>query len=153
MIKSIKAIVILSLLLVSELIYGNELQDDKAAITAQAKAFSQAFVAGDINTIMAIYSPNAKIVDVNQHIESDINAIRRFWAPNPDKKWQLQWHKTESTELIVDGNIASDIGYYSGLSKHPDGRQVEFGGAYVIVWRKIDGVWRMHLDMWNDIEK
>jgi ketosteroid isomerase-like protein len=57
-----------------------------------------------------------------------------------------------SEELIIDGQLASDIGYYSGLSVHDDGRESKFGGAYLIVWRKIDGVWRIHLDMWNAIK-
>lgn len=126
---------------------------EKQAISAQAKAFSKAFVDGDVETLMAIYSPNAHIVDGNQNIESDINAIRKLWTPKPDRNWRLIWHKTESKELIVEGTMASDIGYYSGLSRSNDGKEFPFKGAYVIVWLKIDGVWRMHIDMWNSIKE
>lgn len=126
---------------------------DRKAISTQALAFSKAFVAGDIDTIMEIYSPNARIVDVNSKIENDILSIRKFWTPNKSSEWQLASHKVTSEELIVEGNMASDIGYYVGVSQHSDGRKVKFGGAYVIVWMKINGVWRMHLDMWNDIKQ
>ncbi|MDO6427333.1 nuclear transport factor 2 family protein [Thalassotalea sp. 1_MG-2023] len=142
----------LLLLLGSVITLADDKLSDREAIIAQAKAFSQAYVDGDIETIMAIYSAEAKIVDVNERIESDIDAIRHFWTINPNNKWQIKRHKTESKELIIAGNMASDIGYYSGLSVHQDGREVKFGGAYVIVWRKIDGKWRMHLDMWNNID-
>ncbi|OKY27185.1 DUF4440 domain-containing protein [Thalassotalea sp. PP2-459] len=142
----------LLLLLISVITLADDKASDREAIIAQAKAFSQAYVDGDIETIMAFYSTEAKIVDVNDNIESNIDAIRHFWTKNPNSKWQIKWHKTTSTELIIEGNMASDIGYYSGMSMHEDGREVEFGGAYVIVWRKVDGIWRMHLDMWNNID-
>ncbi len=147
-----KSVLLLTLFLVSYVSFANDKNKDQTAISAQAKSFSQAFVDGDIDTIMSIYSPNARIVDVNEKIESNIGAIRKFWAPNDASKWKLISHKATSEELVVEGNMASDIGYYAGVSQHIDGRKVKFGGAYVIVWRKIDGVWRMHLDMWNDIK-
>lgn len=147
-----KSLLLLILSLASYQVLSATNNADQLAISAQAKAFSQAFVNGDIETIMAIYSPNAKIINGNDNIENDINVIREYWTPNLKSSWQLKWHKTQSDELIIDGQLASDIGYYSGLSMNEDGRESQFGGAYVIVWRKIDGVWRIHLDMWNDIK-
>lgn len=147
-----KSLLLLILSLASYQVLSATNNADQLAISAQAKAFSQAFVNGDIETIMAIYSPNAKIINGNDNIENDINVIRGYWTPNLKSSWQLKWHKTQSDELIIDGQLASDIGYYSGLSMNEDGRESQFGGAYVIVWRKIDGVWRIHLDMWNDIK-
>lgn len=149
---TIKTILLLVIVLQSCAVLGTNYNDDLLAISSQAKAFSKAFVDGDIKTIMAIYSPDAKIVNGNNKIEHDINAIRKFWTPNLKNNWKLNWHKTVSEELIIDGQLASDIGYYSGLSVHDDGRESKFGGAYLIVWRKIDGVWRIHLDMWNAIK-
>ena len=142
----------LLLTLISTIVQSHELSKDETAITAQAKAFSKAFVEQDVNGIMAIYSTDARIVYGRNRIENDIAAIRKYWTPNLSSKWHLQWHRTESEELIVSGNLASDIGYYSGLTKHEDGREQEFRGAYVIVWKKIDNVWRMHIDMWNSIK-
>ncbi|TWX44516.1 YybH family protein [Colwellia hornerae] len=149
---TMKSLLLLILSLASYQVLSATNNADQLAISAQAKAFSQAFVNGDIETIMAIYSPNAKIINGNDNIENDINVIREYWTPNLKSSWQLKWHKTQSDELIIDGQLASDIGYYSGLSMNEDGRESQFGGAYVIVWRKIDGVWRIHLDMWNDIK-
>jgi ketosteroid isomerase-like protein len=149
---TIKALLILIMTLPSYVALSTDLNADKLAISAQAEAFSQAFVEGDLDTIMSIYSPDAKIVYGENNIENDIDAIRKYWTPNLKSNWKLKWHKTESEELIIDGQLASDIGYYSGLSVHGDGRESKFRGAYVIVWRNIDGVWRIHLDMWNAIK-
>ncbi|NQZ86019.1 MAG: nuclear transport factor 2 family protein [Colwellia sp.] len=149
---TIKSFLLVIMTLPSYVALSTDFNADKLAISAQAEAFSQAFVEGDIETIMSIYSPDAKIVYGENNIENNINAIRKYWTPNLKSSWKLNWHKTESEELIIDGQLASDIGYYSGLSIHDDGRESKFGGAYVIVWRKIDGVWRIHLDMWNAIK-
>lgn len=149
----IKYMLVLLIAMQSSFAISADIDNDKKAIAERAKAFSQAFVAGDIETIMEIYSPNARIVDVNSKIDSDILSIRKFWTPNKSSKWQLISHNTHSEELLVEGNMASDIGYYVGVSQHVDGRKVKFGGAYVIVWIKIEGIWRMHLDMWNDIKQ
>lgn len=149
---TIKSFLLIIMTLPSYVALSTDFNADKLAISAQAEAFSQAFVEGDIETIMSIYSPDAKIVYGENNIENNINAIRKYWTPNLKSRWKLNWHKTESEELIIDGQLASDIGYYSGLSIHDDGRESKFGGAYMIVWRKIDGVWRIHLDMWNAIK-
>jgi ketosteroid isomerase-like protein len=145
-------ILLLILLLQSYVALSTDYNAENLAISGQATAFSQAFVDGDIEKIMAIYSPDAKIIYGNNKIENDINAIRKYWTPNLKSSWKLKWHKTKTEELIIDNNIASDVGYYSGLSIHEDGRESKFGGTYLIVWRKIDGVWRIHLDMWNAIK-
>jgi ketosteroid isomerase-like protein len=149
---TMKSLLLLIMLLPSYVVLSTNYNEDMLAISAQAKAFSKAFVDGDIETIMAIYSPNAKIIYGNNKIEKDINAIRKYWTPNLKSSWKLKWHKTKTEELIIDNNLASDVGYYSGLSIHEDGRESKFSGTYVIVWRKIDGVWRIHLDMWNAIK-
>lgn len=150
-IKKLMALIILFTL--SQPVISADFDKEKQAISLQAKAFSQAFVLGDVESLMAIYSPNAHIVNGNNKIESDIAAIRTYWTPKKLSNWQLVWHKTVSEELVIDGNLASDIGYYSGMSKHIDGSESKFGGAYVIVWKKINGKWRMHLDMWNSIKE
>lgn len=151
--KRLIIITILMLVSLSSSAHKNSKLSDEQAISFQAKAFSQAFVEGDVDKLMEIYTPSAHIISGNRDIESDINNIRKFWTPKPNKKHKLMWHKTESKELIIEGDMASDIGYYSGLNRFDDGREKQFKGTYVIVWRKIEGVWRMHIDMWASIKE
>ena len=65
---TIKTILLLVIVLQSCAVLGTNYNDDLLAISSQAKAFSKAFVDGDIKTIMAIYSPDAKIVNGNNKI-------------------------------------------------------------------------------------
>ena len=59
---AIKTLLLLIMLLPSYIVLSTNYNENMLAISAQAKAFSKAFVDGDIETIMAIYSPNAKII-------------------------------------------------------------------------------------------
>jgi len=148
----IQSLFVFFIILSSYAVLATDDISERAEILAQSKAFSQAFIKGDIDTLMAIYSPNARIVNGNNKIKNDILAIRKYWTPKKENQWQLTSHEAIPEELIIEGNMASDIGYYAGVSQHLDGRKNQFGGAYVIVWRKIDGVWRIHIDMWNNVK-
>jgi len=124
---------------------------EKAAIQAQATAFSKAYVAGDIESIMQLYTEDARIVPINGRIISRRDVIRQFWTAAISGTAKVLSHKTETEDLIVSGDIATDIGYYTGESRLSDGKKNPFGGAYIIVWKKVSGVWRMQLDMWNTV--
>lgn len=126
-------------------------ETDKAAIAAQAAAFSAAYVAGDIEGIMAVYTQDARIAPINGRIISDRAAIRQLWAGAIASPSKAISHTTEPDELVINGDIATDIGYYYGESRVSGGKRTSFGGAYVIVWKKVSGVWLMHLDMWNTV--
>lgn len=126
-------------------------ETEKAAIAAQAAAFSAAYVAGDIEGIMAVYTQDARIVPINGRILSGSAAIRQLWAGAIASPSKAISHTTEPDELVINGNIATDVGYYYGESRVSGGKRTSFGGAYLIVWKKVGGVWRKHQDMWNTV--
>lgn len=130
---------------------SQDIETDKAAIEAQAAAFSAAYVAGDIEGIMQVYTEDARIVPINGRIISDRAAIRQLWASAIASPAKALSHKTESDDLVIDGDMATDVGYYYGESRVTGGKKTPFGGAYVIIWKKTNGVWRMHIDMWNTV--
>ncbi|WP_417455757.1 YybH family protein [Kordiimonas sp.] len=131
---------------------AEDMHAEKAAIQAQAVAFSHAYVAGDTDTLMAIYAPDASIVPTNRPILRGTDNIRAYWAPHDGAKWHPVDHKTTTTELTIHGDVATDIGYFEGVSADMEGNTRAFRGAYLITWRKIDGVWRMQHDMWNSLK-
>lgn len=124
---------------------------EKAAIAAQSAAFSAAYVAGDIERIMAVYTQDARIIPINGGIISDRAAIRQLWAGAIASPSKALSHETVPSELVIEGDIATDVGYYYGESRVSRSKRTPFGGAYVIVWKKVGGIWRKHLDMWNTV--
>ncbi len=123
---------------------------DKAAILQQAKAFSKAFMEKDTNKIMEIYTQDASIFPNRRKIISDREAIRKYWSFNP--KVKNLHHKLVPEKVEIVGNTAYDYGYYEGTTQY-NGKQNNFQGKYVVVWKKVQGTWKMHLDIWNRVAR
>ncbi len=126
-------------------------ETDKAAIEAQAAAFSSAYIAGDVEAIMAIYTDDARIIPINGRILAGPASIRQLWAAAIASPSKAISHETIPDSLVIEGDMATDVGYYYGESRANGGKRNSFGGAYMIVWKKVGGVWRKHLDMWNTV--
>jgi ketosteroid isomerase-like protein len=118
-----------------------------AQIEVSSRRFSAAYVAGDLETMVSLYTPDAVIFPNNSEAIRGHEDIRRYWALPPGQRVTL--HRATPAEIRIDGDHAYDHGVYE-ISGVRDG--TAWGpshGKYVIVWRRIPQGWRMHLDMWN----
>ncbi len=120
----------------------------KEAITEASQNFSKAYMAKDLEGIMAAYTADAKIFPNNLEILSGEN-LKKYWTPSNTS--ETIHHKITSEHIQFFGDYAHDYGYYEGKTKREDGSISEWRGKYVIVWKKENGAWKMHLDIWNAI--
>ncbi len=120
------------------------------AIQRAAAAFSEAYKQADYEAMANAYTENGHILPGGSPIITGRKDIIERWQL-PEGVTILD-HATESVELKVLGDYAYDLGYYTGRTRRRDGSEAEWGGKYVIVWRKLDGEWLMHVDMWNSGE-
>jgi uncharacterized protein (TIGR02246 family) len=119
-----------------------------AQIQELSRRFSAAYVAGDIETMVGLYTPDAVIFPVNSEMLQGPDAIRRFWTIPAGQR--ITRHLATPTEIRIDGDHAYDYGVYEVAGVGGNG--AAWGptpGKYVIVWRRTPQGWRMHLDMWN----
>ena len=49
-------------------------------------------------------------------------------------------------EVEVSGDTAHEVGTYGLMG---DGGKVLDAGKYVVVWKREDGKWKLHRDIWN----
>lgn len=119
---------------------------DERAIRAQAKAFSAAYVAGNLDGILEIYCRDAVIAPPRRDFLSG-DALVSYWRPRSGVV--VAEHLLEPVAIEIHGELAIDHGYYSG-AMGPEGEPVAFRGKYLVVWqRQEDGSWCMSQDMWN----
>ena len=52
----------------------------------------------------------------------------------------------ESVELDGQGDTAIEVGRYRLGS---ESGQVLDEGKYVVIWKQVDGQWKLHRDIWN----
>ncbi|MEO0584930.1 MAG: nuclear transport factor 2 family protein [Bacteroidota bacterium] len=65
----------------------------------------------------------------------------------------ITYHKVTPEEIKIIGDEAYDYGYYEGKTKSAERGESSWGGKYVIIWRKVEGEWKIYLDIWNSRAK
>ncbi|MCB9041782.1 MAG: DUF4440 domain-containing protein [Lewinellaceae bacterium] len=128
------------------------LETDLGAIHQNIDAFSQSLVEQDFEAVVAAYTPDAKLFPQRGDIRRGEAAVRRYWTPSGSQKSRTVHHRIKPEEIVVQGDMAYDWGYYEGATLRGDGTEVYWEGKYVIVWKKTaDGQWKIYLDSWNNL--
>lgn len=122
-------------------------EEDIEQILANTKAFSAAVVAGDLDGIVDAYTEDGKIFPNNRPILEGREALAAYWKPGPD--YRTSYHLLTPLEIKVTGDEARDYGTFEGRTVGPEGEETSWRGKYVVVWKKVDGEWKMYLDIWN----
>ena len=55
----------------------------------------------------------------------------------------------KTTEVEGLGESAAEVGSYTIYGK--DGAAID-RGKYLVLWRRVDGAWKLHRDCWNSNE-
>jgi ketosteroid isomerase-like protein len=125
-------------------------QKDIDMILKSIREFSNAYMNLDYDAIANSYTVDGKILPPGADIIEGREAIKKRWALPEGVK--ISFHKITPTEIQVIGEIAHDIGYYEGRTLGKDGTQVSWKGKYLIIWKKINGEWKIYADAWSRID-
>ncbi|MGI9543648.1 MAG: YybH family protein [Cyclobacteriaceae bacterium] len=126
-------------------------EEDIGTILKNVEAFSQYYVSGDYESLANSYTMDGKIFPSNADIIEGRVAIKKRWIL-PDGVKMLR-HKVSPKEITVIDETAYDYGYYEGDSQNVSGEKSTFKGKYVIVWKKVEGDWKIYLDIWNSLPR
>ncbi len=120
---------------------------DEAALRGGTATWFEAYKAGDIDRIVALYAEDAIMMPPNTPSASGHAAMRAFLAADTAT--------TKAAGLtLVDGEshtgVSGNLGWHSGTYKVTDasGATVD-SGNYSETWRKADGKWLIIRDIWN----
>jgi ketosteroid isomerase-like protein len=122
---------------------------DLDAILAQTKQFSDTYKLGDHMAVSMFYTPDGKIMPGGSSIIQGRADIAEHWKLS--KGVTIQNHVVHPTEIHIQEDIAYDYGYYQGESQTANGDIHPFKGKYVIVWKKLNGIWLIDIDIWNHV--
>lgn len=122
---------------------------DIQTILKNTEDFSKHVISSNYELIAASYTKDAKIFPNNTKILEGEDIIKYWMLP---EGVSIPYHKITQTEITIVDNTAYDYGYYEGITKRKKGEEVSWKGKYVIVWKRVEGVWKMHLDIWNSVK-
>lgn len=130
----------------TQVLNGNK--KDIGIILKNTADFSKYVMSSNYEMIAASYTDDAKIFPNNMKILEGKDIIKYWTLP---EGISTSYHKITQSEITITKDTAYDYGYYEGKTKNSKGEEKTWGGKYVIVWKKINGDWKMYLDIWNNI--
>jgi uncharacterized protein (TIGR02246 family) len=116
----------------------------KAAIDAANKKFGTAVAAGNTADIAGLFTDDAMVLPPNGESVIGRPAIEKLFqalVAAGIKEITLTAKEVES-----HGDAATEIGVYS--VKDGTGKEID-RGKYMVSWKKIQGQWKLHRDIWN----
>jgi len=119
-------------------------EDVPAVIKANNKALGKAVAAGDAAGLARMYTRKAVLMPPNSKAAKGHKAIAAFWqgAMNAGVKGAV----LRSTSVEVLGTTAVEAGV---ATLKGDKGVVLDQCKYVVVWKKEDGAWKLHFDIFN----
>jgi uncharacterized protein (TIGR02246 family) len=121
-----------------------------AEIAANNRAFESAIATGNVDAIAALLAPDVIALPPDGPMVTGRQAVRQFWAST------IKELSVKSCQIITDhldsaGDVISEVGHAIMTTAPRDGKSETASIKYVVVWKRLDGRWLMHRDIWNAI--
>jgi uncharacterized protein (TIGR02246 family) len=116
----------------------------RAAIEAGNKKFIDGAAKGDASLIATAYTADAQAFPPNSDVVRGRAAIEKLWKSVLDSG--IGAFELVTTEVESQGNLAYEVGTY--VMKMKDGKVAD-RGKYCVVWKKVNGKWLLHRDIWT----
>ena len=104
----------------------------------------QTFGRGDSKEIAALYTNDGQLFPAQSDLVTGKQSIHEFWKTAIDsgiKTVQLDTLETEGY-----GDTAIEVGKYRFGG---EGEQMIDEGKYLVIWKRENGQWRLHREIWN----
>ena len=112
-------------------------------ISAVNRQFEDAARKGDLDRLASLYTSDAIALPPDGPMVKGREAIKQMWGTVAQQMGlkEVRLHTLEFEQ-------AGDTGYEMGEATlaHAGGTAVV---KFVVVWKKLDGQWRLHRDIWN----
>lgn len=127
-------------------------QADNTAITQLDKGWGEAASSKNLDAVVAFYAEDGTLVWPDQPPVHGSANIRTAWSGAFQEMPNVFLQFTpERIDVSESGDLASDFGVVTMGTEGPQGPKVT--GKYVVVWKKVDGSWKVLYDSWNYNEK
>ncbi|MEE8294986.1 MAG: DUF4440 domain-containing protein [Sphingomonadales bacterium] len=118
--------------------------DYKAEIETANARFEEAFKTGDIPALVGLYTEDSTIIPANMETVKGTEARTLLWKGLMDSG--IAGVELVTDEVTGERNLAAERGHINLLDA--DGNEIATA-RYVVVWKKVNGIWKLHLDIWN----
>ncbi len=119
----------------------------KSAIGEQNAKFTEAVSTGDTATLASLYTEDAVLLPPGSDYIKGRDAIQQFHAEELKRGEQTPVFTTESINGTND--LVYETGKYDWTLTLEDQADTTMHGNYMVIWKKVEEVWMVHVDIWN----
>jgi uncharacterized protein (TIGR02246 family) len=119
-------------------------------LAARRDTFQVALRRGDVATVAAAYTEDARLLAPSAEVLAGREAITRFWQAGIDAGVDAIELRMTEVSFEPDAAIAYEIGRYALLLDVSRGERLVDRGRYLLVYRlEPDGQWRRAIETFN----
>ena len=115
----------------------------RVEIEAVNRAVEDAVRKRDTERLATLYTADAIVMPPDAPFVKGRDNIKQFWG-SAIEQLGLKDVRLNIVDLEIAGDTAHEVGE-AVLTLESGGTT----GKYVVVWKKVDGQWRLHRDIWN----
>lgn len=121
-------------------------QDADAAVKQGAKAWMNAYNAGDAAGLAALYATDAMLLAPGAEPIEGREAIQAYWQTAMDATPGATSQLTTKEVHQMGRDMAVEVGAF--VSTGADGSHLDHG-KYVVIWQRTDDGWKLARDIYN----
>ena len=118
--------------------------DVRSAIEVANKNWEAAASRSDGPGVAALYTADGQLLPAQSDFVTGIQAIGQFWQAVFDSG--IKSASLVTVEVESHGDTAYEVGSFE--LRGADGNVLDHG-KYVVIWKKEDGSWKLHRDIWT----
>jgi uncharacterized protein (TIGR02246 family) len=123
---------------------------DEHAIAAADSAWIRSVVSKNVDSLMTYYTPDAVSYGLGQPATS-LDQIRAAYTEMVKANVSDPKINSQTIKFSNDGSMAYDHGTFTMTTTPPGGKPSTETGAYVNVWRKVGGQWKLAAEISSPI--
>ena len=114
------------------------------AIEAANETFMTTFGRGDAAGMAALYTESGQLLPPNRDFVTGRQALQAAFQGL--MALGMKGSKLDTVEVEAYGDTVSEVGRYT---LEGEGGQVLDRGKYIVIWKREDGQWKLHRDIFN----
>lgn len=131
-------------------VFAQNENEIRAKVDAINKEFVQAMLADDMTKMMTFYTDDIISLPSYQGLIRGIDAVKKQGEDNIKSGWKTKSFTLKTSDVILQGNLAIEIGKYDMVMSGPGVESWPDNGKYLTVWEiQSDGSLKIKVGMWN----
>jgi ketosteroid isomerase-like protein len=141
---------LLVLIIISSNTFAQDVDKVKAKIEEMNKVYTKAMIDNDVDKMLSMYTEDIISMPSYQPTVKGIAKVRELSEMQAKSGWKTTHFILSITDIIVQGNLAIEIGNYDLKMSGPDVPEWADNGKYITIWEaQKDGSMKIKVETWN----